>query len=100
MAAISRRAGPATSNGRRRFLGTVRLGGKFGRGLFVNLVKEIVEFLFGVQRCVIASLDGVKAFPGGGAKPFELGFVFLLALFQEPETFANDFAGVAEPAGG
>jgi hypothetical protein len=61
----------------------------------VNLVQESVEVFLRIQGDIVAAAGVVEAFLGAGAEPFDFGFVFLLALFEEPEAFAHDLAGVA-----
>ena len=57
------------------------------------------EIVHGSKFDAFAAVERIGGFLGSGAEPFELGLVFLLALFQEPEPFAHHLAGVAEAAG-
>jgi len=96
----SRRAsGERTAFGWPRFLATCALGGYLGRYFLSDPMDAGFEIVPRVKLDALATVDLIKSFFGGAAEPFELGFVFLLALLQEPEAFAHHFAGVAEPAG-
>ncbi len=53
----------------------------------------------GTQGRIVAALDGVDAFLGGVAQPVDLGLIFLLTLFEQAQSLANNFAGIAELAG-
>src|ERR1035441_6206812 len=63
-------------------------------------MDKVVDLPAGPQGHIVAALDVVESFLGGGAKPLELGLVFLLALLQQAEGFPHYFAGVTEAAGG
>jgi len=54
------------------------------------------EIIHRVELEALAAVELIKAFLGGAAKPFDPGSVFPLALLQEAEAFAHDFAGIAE----
>lgn len=66
----------------------------------MNLIKEIIQFFFRSQPREIPALDGVKAFLGCGTEPFDLGLILPLTLFEQPQAFAHNLAGVAESSGG
>src|ERR1017187_9141214 len=63
-------------------------------------MDKVVDLPAGPQGHIVAALDVVESFLGGGAKPLELGLIFLLALLQQAEGFPHYFAGVTEAAGG
>jgi hypothetical protein len=88
-----------TSKRRERRSGTLPPGSEFGGRLFSKSIDDVVDFLAGAQRHIVAALDVVESFLGGGAKPRDLGLVFPLALLQEAEALADDLARVAEAAG-
>ena len=64
------------------------------------VAEEIVEFVLGIKGRIVPLLDGLDTFPDGSTQPFELGLIFLFALFEQSQSFADYFAGVAEPARG
>ncbi len=57
-----------------------------------RLIDEVVDLLIGAESHVITVVGGGEAFLGGGAEPFQLGFVFLLALLQEPRNYEETTA--------
>ena len=96
----SSRAAGARLGRETRFLATLALGGYLGGDFLSDLVEKGVEVIHRFKFDALAAVEGVEAFLGGGAQPFDLGLVFLLALLQQPEAFAHHFAGIAEAAGG
>src|ERR1017187_5883547 len=87
-----------TSRRRERRSGTILPGREFGGSLFSKLIDEVADLLVKPRGHIVAAVDGIKAFLGG-AQPFQLGFVFLLALLREPEAFAHHLTSVAEATG-
>jgi hypothetical protein len=83
-----------------RFLATLALGGYLGGDFLSDLVDKGVEVIHRFKLNALAAVELIESFLGGGAEPFDLGLVFLLALLQQPEAFAHHFAGIAEAAGG
>src|ERR1035437_1002998 len=83
-----------------RFLATLGLGGYLGGAFLSDLVDKGVEVIHRFKLNALAAVELIESFLGGGAEPFDLGLVFLLALLQQPEAFAHHFAGIAEAAGG
>src|SRR5450759_758259 len=83
-----------------RFLATLALGGYLGGDFLSDLIHKSIEVLHRFKLDAFAAVELIEAFHGGGAEPFDLGLVFLLALLQQPEAFAHHFASIAEAAGG
>jgi len=46
--------------------------------------EKVADFFVRPQGHVVATLYIIEAFLRRGAEPFEFGFIFLLALLQEP----------------
>jgi len=93
---MSRRApGERTILRRPRFSGTRLAGGDF----LSDAMDVLFQIVHRFKLDSFASVDGIKAFFCGHAQPVEFGRVFLFALFEEPEAFADNFAGVAEASG-
>lgn len=61
-----------------------------------NPLHEFFDFAAGMERDVITPLHGVKSCFCCGPQPFELGLVFLFALFEEPQTLTHHFASLNE----
>ena len=70
-----------------RYSGTIPLGCEFVGSLFAELIDKVVDLLVRSQSYIMTALDIVKSIFGSGAQPFDLGLVFLLALFEESESF-------------
>lgn len=78
--------------------GTFAFACQFGCNFVVDCFDECCQVVHRAKAGVLAAIEGVGAFLGGGAEPFKLGAIFLLALLQDPQGLANDLAGIAEPA--
>src|ERR1035441_4751554 len=89
-----------TSRRRERRSGTFPLGCEFGRSFFSKSIDKVVDLLAGPQGHIVAALDIVEPFLGGGAQPLDLGLVFPLALLQQAEALADHLACVTEATGG
>src|ERR1017187_4098922 len=63
-------------------------------------IDKVVDLLVRPQGHIVAALDIVESFFGGGAKPLDLGLVFPLALLQQAEALADHLACVTEATGG
>jgi hypothetical protein len=81
-------------------LGTFAVSSRLGRSFFTGIPHKLFDIPTGSQRYKVAPVDGVESLSRGGTQPFKPGFVFLLALLQQPQPFANHFTGIAEAPGG
>src|SRR5450759_1559636 len=97
---MSRRAARVTRTSYLGRLATRIFGRRFRFCFLPKLAHKIGDIPIAPEGHIVAAFDIVKAFLNGGAEPFEFGLVFPLAPLQEPESFANHFARVAEAARG
>ena len=99
LADISPRGRGSTIHRGRPLSDTLALRSDFGGDFGAKPIEVPFEFVHRAEIQALAPIDLLDALGYGAAQPFQLGALFPLPVFHQPQAFADNFAGTAIAAG-